>query len=476
MRYKSITAILCSIVLMTGCGTNSSNSTATASNPQKIPETPADTTEAVSAASIQDAASSASTSNDSDFDRDLLGDWEFMCCSSSSSDSDSTYFYMSDDEPIGGNISIYEEDGVCYADFDHYSYESSRETYHIPLKVMKGALYPDCPNQDWYAEFTNPHTKTSFSLALTGKNELVYYQEDTYDDYDGGSWTNYEVETYVRKGSEEAGNPDKYRYSNSVTVSTAAELLDNISSNTVIRLKPGVYNFSEVSRGTLNRNVYTEVDKFSDDLKTTSVQIRNVSNLRIEAEDGAEVEICIDEPYSPVIGLYNCNRVTFKGFKCGHTAEPGTCGGSVIYAHQSGSVTISECRLYGSGSYGVETYGGYGLYVNNSEIYDCTYGIAYCTDTSDIEFTNCNMHDNTGYTMLDFNQCYNARFNGCTFTQNISGTGADGAYPFVRNYEGSEFITFENCTFDKNQYAGFSETDNVQTIHCKINDKELGFG
>ncbi len=472
MRYRAFTAVLCSILLITGCAAAPAGKAGSATDTPAAPET--EGTEAP-AASKEDSAAPAADSSAADFDKDLLGKWEFMCCTNSSSDSDSSYFYMSDDEPIGGRISIYEDEDGCFADFDHFSYESGKEVYHFPLTIEKGALYPDCPNQDWYAVFKNPHSDYSFSLALTGKNELVYYQEDNFEPEEGEGWTSYTYETYVRKDSEEAKNPDKYRYFNAVTVSTAKELLDNISSNTIIKLKAGEYNLSEVSGGTLNRNVFTEVDKYSADLNTTSVQIRNVSNLCIVPEDGAEAEICINEPYSPVLSLYDCSKVTFKGLKCGHKAEPGTCGGSVIYIHQSSQTTISECRLYGSGSYGVETSGSYGVFVNDTEIYDCTYGIASFYDTSDIRFTNCDMHDNKEFALLDFTQCYTAEFTDCTFTHNLTGTGEFGAYPFVQTYEGGT-ITFENCVFNKNEYAGFCENDNVETINCKFNDKVLGFG
>ncbi|MCR4909483.1 MAG: right-handed parallel beta-helix repeat-containing protein [Lachnospiraceae bacterium] len=471
MRYRSLIAVFCSILLITGCAAGKDEA---ADTPDTAGADAAEAPAASASAKKEPAAHAADRAN-ADFDKNLLGEWEFMCCTDSSSDSESSYFYMSDDEPIGGTISIYEDGQDCFADFEHYSYESSKEVYHIPLTIEKGALYPGCPNQDWYATFKNPHTDYSFSLALTGKNELVYYQENSYDPEEGEGWTNYSYETYVRKDSEEANNPDKYRYSNSVTVSTAKDLLDSISSNTVIKLKAGEYNLSEVSGGTLNRNVFTEVDKYSADLNTISVQIRNVSNLRIEPEDGAEVEICINDPYSPVLSLYDCSKVTFKGLKCGHKAEPGTCGGSVIYVHQSTQTTISECRLYGSGSYGVETSGGYGVYVNDTEIYDCTYGIASFYDTSDIQFTNCNMHDNKEFALLDFTQCYTATFTDCTFTHNLSSTGEYGAYPFVRTYEGGT-VTFENCVFNENEYGGFSENDNVETINCKFNDNVLGFG
>ncbi len=409
--------------------------------------------------------------------KNLCGDWVFMCGNSSSSDSEDSYFYMAADEPVGGNIFIYEEGGGLYADLEHYSYESSTESYHIPVSVKKGPLFPECSNQDWYAEIRNPRSDTTCTVTLTGKNELLRYEKNTYDGgEEGTSWTNEEKETYVRKDSEEAKDPDRYRYFNTVTVSTPEEFLNSISSNTKIILQSGEYNLSTVKGGTLNPSVYAEVDKFSRSLDTISVQIRNVTDLAIEAAPGSEVLICINDVNSPVLSLFECSRVSLKGVTCGHHAEPGTCGGSVISIWSSSGTTVSQCRLYGCGTYGIESYGGYGIYVTDSEIYKCTYGIASFSETSNISFTNCKMYDNSDLTMLDFNQCYDAVFENCTFTNNIANTESFGGSPFVSSKDGGS-VTFENCSFDGNQYASFTDTEeNVTTNHCTFHDKELGYG
>ncbi len=478
MRKKRWIPLLLASLLLSACSSAAPSETPDLSQADLNDAVQEDTESAEGAGSETDQNSGREASAlPGDYDKNLCGDWVFMCGTSSTSDSEDSYFYMADQEPVGGNIYIYEEDTGLYADLELHSYESLLESYHIPVSIKKGPLFPECSNQDWYAEIKNPRSDTTYTVTLTGKNELLRYEKSTYD---GGeeesSWTNEEKETYVRKDSEEAKDPDRYRFFNTVTVSTAEELLNSISSNTKILLQEGEYNLSEVKGGTLNPSVYTEVDKFSRSLDTISVQIRNVTDLAIEAAPRSKVLICINDVNSPVLSLFECCRVSLKGLTCGHHAEPGTCGGSVISTWSSSETTVSQCKLYGCGTYGIESYGGYGIYVTDSEIYKCTYGIASFSETSNIHFTNCKMYDNTELTMLDFNQCYDAFFENCTFTNNIANTESFGGSPFVSARDGGS-ITFENCSFDGNQYAGFTDTDeHVITNHCVFHDKELGYG
>ncbi len=474
MKWKVYCAALLTAALLAGCasGVSEGDGGKVSEAPEEeVQETVKDREKGASEAPKTPQEKAASLG----LEPDLLGEWEFMCGTSSSTDSQSDYFYMEEDEPIGGSVSIYEEEGGVYANVNRFSYESAKECYHIPVTIEKGALYPECENQDWYAVFTAPHSDLKFEAALTGENILQFYREYQYDLGEGDMATATEIETFVRKDSPEAKNPDQFRYSHEITVSTAEELLNAISSNTSITMKAGEYNLSEVRGGTMNRNVYAEVDKHSKDLNIVNVQIREVSNLRILAEEGAEVEICINDPYSPVLELYDCSKVTLKGLRCGHHVEPGYCSGSVLSASQCYDMTVSDCRLYGSGTYGIETDGGSEIKLSNTEIYDCTYGIGSFMNTSNIRFTDCNIHDNCELSMLYFNGCYDALFENCRFSDNKCATGAYGAPAFVTNREGGA-VTFEDCSFENNEYAGVYEGENVETKNCTFPDKELGFG
>ncbi|MCR5486506.1 MAG: right-handed parallel beta-helix repeat-containing protein [Lachnospiraceae bacterium] len=480
MWKKYFLPALLSVSLLSAC-----SGSAPADAPGEAPKAPAASAETAADTAEKPAKDAsqpeASPSGSVDgMDPALFGDWEFMCANSSSSDSDSSYFYMAADEPMSGTISIYEEDAKAYADFESQNYESVERSYHLPVAIEDGALYPDCPNKKWHAVISSPKSDKAYRVTLIGDNELVWYQEDSFDSEDGSSWTNYETQTFVRKGSPEANDPDRYRYTNTVTVSTAKELLDAIADNTRIYLKDGLYNLTEVSGGTTNRKVFAEVDKLSPNLDTINVQIRDVSDLCIEAEEGATAEICITDPYSPVLSLYNCSRVNLRGLTMGHHVEPGYCSGSVLDLYQSYHTSVTGCRLYGSGTYGIEGNGSYGLTVKDTEIYDCTYGITSLREMSDIHFENCNMHDNTELAMVDLSQCYDVEFKGCEFTHNIAKTGYNGASAFIETNGGGS-VSFKDCRFDRNEYAGFKSSSDgsdgsVETENCTFNDKELGFG
>ena len=56
-------------------------------------------------------------------------------------------------------------------------------------------------------------------------------------------------------------------------------------------------------------------------------------------------------------------------------------------------IEIVDCRLYGCGILGICASGCDDLYVENTEIYDCSYGAVELYTVDGAEFVNCNIHD-----------------------------------------------------------------------------------
>ena len=372
--------------------------------------------------------------------------------------------FMTEDNGTECSMSIYKENDGYYMDYECSMFESYEEVNHFPLTVQKGKLYDECSNREWFATAKSTRSEKKYDFTLTGENELERYESTTYE-YEDGAYTYISIYTFLRKGSEELENADALRYNSTVTVSNAEELLDAIGNNTKVILKAGEYDLSALSGKEGVGNVYLTKDRIDGENAVVEVQIRDVSNLALEAEEGAEVELYIRDPYYPVLGFYNSSHISLQGLTCGHKVEPGTCSGSVIYTDGCDGLSVKNCELYGSGTYGLECNNSYNLVVNDSEIYDCTYGCTSLYQVSNAAFTNCRIHDNSDLSVVSLSSAYGVSFVGCEFYKNYVSSQYGDAY-FASLYDGSELV-FNRCTFRDNIYTEFANAE-VTTDDCRF--------
>jgi hypothetical protein len=417
---------------------------------------------------------SASADNTGAADRALIGEWIVAVWTSYSGKpddliSDMEYStYMADDEYNESTISIYEDNGALYADFSKSQYESNITGYHLPVEIVNEALYPECENQDWYAEIINPKDReTILKIALLSENKLINYDEYSEEDAEY-PWKSVSIYTYLREGSEDYANRDDLKYNNTVTVSNAEELFNAIGNNTKIILEEGVYDFNDLKRDTKSTK-YAELTSDMDGNRI--ITLRDVSYLALVAEDGAKAEICVETPYDPVLRFSGCYYVAMDGITLGHHVEPGTCGGSVLSVDSGSCFEIRNCHLYGCGAYGIETDSSSSIDLIDTEIYECTYGIAALSGSYEVNFKNCSMHDNKEYEMIWASDSSNVSFDDCTFTDNSSTDAYSSDFISLQN-ECYDF-TFRNCTFTGNTYAQFCAQD-IEIDNCTFNDRVSG--
>ncbi|MBR4758658.1 MAG: right-handed parallel beta-helix repeat-containing protein [Lachnospiraceae bacterium] len=381
---------------------------------------------------------------------------------------DNMYVTLAADEPAEVKLSIYEDGQSYFADYVAMIYESYEEYNHLPLGIEKGGLYKGCENQSWFAKVKSPRSEKEYFYTLIDENTLEQCITSTYDYDDEGTYTYITVYRYLRDGSEELEHADDLRYENTVTVSNAEELLNAIADNTKIILKAGDYDLSAASPKAGSEKVYLSKDHEQEGGAIEEVQIREVTNLRLEAEENAQVEISISDPAYPVLGFYDSHHCSIDGITLGHHVEPGTCGGSVIYINNCDSFSVKGCELYGSGTYGLECNSAYSLTCTDTEIYDCTYGIVDLINCSTAEFTNCRMHDNMDMNMICATQSYGIRFDGCEFYNNYVATEQYSNGSFVYSYDSGE-IEMTRCTFRDNNYTDLcNEADKVKTENCRF--------
>ena len=243
---------------------------------------------------------------------------------------------------------------------------------------------------------------------------------------------------------------------NKVTVSSAEEFLESIGDYTQITLSEGVYNLSEVDE-VKNKNV-----KKSDVYDGSEYVVEAVGELLIKAADGAEVTIVTEPRYANVLTFDSCFGITVDGITAGHTIDKGSCSGGVIRFLDSSHALIKNCKLYGCGTYGIIGDLSAFIDVENTEIYECTYGGVSLYNCDGITFDSCIVRDCEGFGLFNFDECSYINIVNSEIKNN---TCEDSELIFASSCEDVEF---ENCKFTNNTYDKFCENMGVSFENCEF--------
>ncbi|MBO6137410.1 MAG: right-handed parallel beta-helix repeat-containing protein [Lachnospiraceae bacterium] len=417
----------------------------------------------------QGGTADGSTKTEQGPEDSMVGEWVYFCTLYHSEDSDGEYDYctMLTDEDAPDSELIIRKDGEKYvADYKYIVYDSSQRIYGAELKYKEEAAYRGAENDKWCLELSDPFageeedSQQKFSLRDDGI--LIASKEHPMDKSEDYPYYSLDVDMYMKKGSPELNSPEELRYFDTVTVSSAEELLNSVQNNRKIIVKEGKYNFSDIKAEKINNSFINQ--------EYGAYGIKNVSNLCIEAETGADVLFCIDEAYNAVINFTAGRNIKLKGITAGHTVEPGYCSGSVLYYNDVNGVDIEDCHLYGSGTYGIEADYTYNINVTGTEIYECTYGLIEFRNTGAATFKNCVMRDSSEFSMININDGYEVIFENCEFKNNRS--AYDSNY-FVQLGE-YDNVTFKKCSFSDNQFVTFSNRE-VTMEDCTYDNNYAGF-
>ena len=141
--------------------------------------------------------------------------------------------------------------------------------------------------------------------------------------------------------------------------------------------------------------------------------IQGVKNLTIKAKDPDPAKTTLEAlpRYADVLSFISCENITVAGFTAGHTKEKGACSGGVLDFDKCRNIKVEKMRLYGCGDLGIETTSCYDIDIISTEIYECSCGAAYFTQTIGINFKDCNIHD-VPSPALCFYQCEKRTWNG----------------------------------------------------------------
>ena len=193
-------------------------------------------------------------------------------------------------------------------------------------------------------------------------------------------------------------------------VATVDEFLSAIGPDRTIVLTAELYDLSTASDyGGFGGEYY----KWRENYDGPELCIVGVNDLTIRSADGAAEKhtIAAIPRYANVLYLESCENLILEGFTAGHTKEPGSCSGGVIYLQNCVNTALKSCRLYGCGILGLQTHNCDGLSVFQTEIYECSQGGVNLFLTNNAAFTDCDFHDLPEYN-FQLNECENVLFNG----------------------------------------------------------------
>ena len=217
-----------------------------------------------------------------------------------------------------------------------------------------------------------------------------------------------------------------------MNVSNAFEFVTALGSNRVVNIKDNtIINLSDVLGdeelftvyGRLWRGDYYEERKNSDEYIVScerfdgrQLELVNVENLTIRG--GRNSQLIVRPRYANVLNLYQCSHINIENLTIGHTEE-GYCEGGVIYAEGSEDINITNCDLYGCGTYGLEAWRSHAINMENTIIRDCSYGIMELHGSQYCLFKNCDFVRCREFSLVYIDDaCQETRFTGCRFAQN----------------------------------------------------------
>lgn len=219
------------------------------------------------------------------------------------------------------------------------------------------------------------------------------------------------ISNSIKESLVNAINPVGNETSKVVNISNSKELVQSIAPNTKIILKSGDYNLLEPK---VLDNKYVQYNQVFDGYE---IQIKDINNLTIEAEQGAKVNLLIDPRYAYVMHFTNSNNINISGVVAGHYPNKGECVGGVFKFENCKDIKIDNSDLFGCGTEGLTLDNVDRLQFINSTIRDCSYGIMTVKNSSNLNFSNSTFKDNEKYYLINISHS-DANFEKCNIINN----------------------------------------------------------
>ena len=176
-----------------------------------------------------------------------------------------------------------------------------------------------------------------------------------------------------------------------VKVSTVDEFLAAIAPDTTIELAEGDYALYTASNygGRSGSDYYAWARAYDGPM----LEIRGVENLVITGAGADKVTLTAEPRYANVLSFVSCRNVTVSQLTAGHTREEGVCSGGVLHFEDCRDCAVRGCGLFGCGTLGVEGVDCTALAVEDTDVYECSYGAFFFTGCRDTRIVGGEVRD-----------------------------------------------------------------------------------
>ena len=204
-----------------------------------------------------------------------------------------------------------------------------------------------------------------------------------------------------------------------INVSKVDDLIKAIAPNKIIKLKSNKFILSNINRNI--SNPYVDVIPVGSGLR---LEIKGVSNLKIEGNSNRKSKIISNTPSAPVLVFENCDNITIDNIEAGHSPTSLAGEGAIFVFKNSSKITLTNSILSGSSTEGLSLKNCSETRFDNVTIRGCSIGILSIRNSQQITFINCRFTDNQSYDLINVFDSENINFNDCLIDLNKSGDGA----------------------------------------------------
>ena len=248
-----------------------------------------------------------------------------------------------------------------------------------------------------------------------------------------------------------------------VKVKTVDEFLKAIAPNTVIELAEGEYDLSKAKdyAKESKSSYYSWNLELGDGAGSAELIIHDVEGLTIRGAGIGKTTVAAVPRYAHVLRFRACNKLTVSNLTAGHTKQPGTCTGGVIYVENCSDANVDSCGLYGCGTEGVSGFNSEKLNITNCDIYECSDGAISASLCKDVLISGCDIHDHgtkeidsSAYRLFEADETngftvYNCKIHDSKAEELLCADGSKNVF-FISNEVTKN--TLSECTFDLAQY------------------------
>jgi archaellum component FlaF (FlaF/FlaG flagellin family) len=254
-------------------------------------------------------------------------------------------------------------------------------------------------------------------------------------------------------------------------IKTPEEFLQEIASNTVLRLKSEKLNFSALGYRSANKNV--NVNRTNEGLV---IEIRDVDNLTIEGDVSGLVKITGDSRQKPILSFINCKNLTLQSLEIGYSPGNMQAKGTLLHFQNIEGLTLKNITFRGEAAFALELNAVRKANIDAINISGCTQGVMSLRNCSEFYFKNCHFFNNRQFDLINIFDSEKINFEQCRIDFNYTGTGAEyDSYALVNaplsSGSSGPIVFFKKCIIEENYFQFFCRSSAaVAREDCKLDN------